>query len=112
MPMKRRFEIIPIVESEIVPDQSLELIKGGGYITTCSEGYSCETYVNGHCSLNTCQKDMFLERFNGKKIQFYPGILRKCGDCEDSAFMTTADIARFNKWLRDNGKNIQCIRTG
>ena len=56
MPMKRRFEIIPIVESEIVPDQSLELIKGGGYITTCSEGYSCETYVNGHCSLNTCLK--------------------------------------------------------
>lgn len=54
--MKRRFEIIPIVESEIVPDQSLELIKGGGYITTCSEGYSCETYVNGHCSSNTCLK--------------------------------------------------------
>ena len=56
MPMKRRFEIIPIVESEIVPDQSLELIKGGGYITTCGEGYSCEIYVNGHCSLNTCLK--------------------------------------------------------
>lgn len=47
--------------------------------------------------------EMFRERFKGKKIQFYPGILRKCGDCDDEGFMTTADIANFNKWLRDNG---------
>lgn len=49
MPMKRRFEIIPIVESEIVPDQSLELIKGGGYTTVC-ESFSCaRKYKSGTC---------------------------------------------------------------
>lgn len=54
--MKRHYEIIPIVESEIVPDQSLELIKGGGYITTCREGYGCGIHVNGNCSSHTCLK--------------------------------------------------------
>ena len=36
---KKNYEIIPIVESEIVPDMSLELIKGGGYNHLCSKGY-------------------------------------------------------------------------
>lgn len=47
--------------------------------------------------------NLFSNRFAGKKISIYPGILRKCGDCDDSGFMTTSDVVRFNKWLRDNG---------
>lgn len=35
--MTKDFSIFPIVESEIVPDQSLELIKGGGYVVVCTE---------------------------------------------------------------------------
>lgn len=30
--MAKYYSIFPIVELEIVPDQSLELIKGGGYV--------------------------------------------------------------------------------
>lgn len=46
---KKNYEIIPIVESEIVPDMSLELIKGGDYTTHC-ERFSCaKEYKSGNC---------------------------------------------------------------
>lgn len=46
---------------------------------------------------------IFHERFPKSNIQLYPGILQKCGECGDESFMTSSDIALFNKWLRDNG---------
>lgn len=52
---KKNYEIIPIVESEIVPDMSLELIKGGGYTTHCTRHECIGGYEEGKCAKrNNC----------------------------------------------------------
>lgn len=61
--MRRKFQIYPIVEAEIIPDISLELIKGGGINASCSN-FSCGSYEGCRyfsCTLNNC--GIF---FNGK----------------------------------------------
>lgn len=47
---KSKYEIFPIVENEIIPDDSLELIKGGNYTTNCIKAFECaKEYKNGQC---------------------------------------------------------------
>lgn len=63
--MNKRFQIIPIVEGEIIPDISLELIKGGGTNSECINftcgyydscvifgctGNNCPSFINGKCN--------------------------------------------------------------
>ena len=51
----KKYEIVPIVESEIVPDISLELIKGGGYNHLCSKGYRCTSVSGKDCFQFQCE---------------------------------------------------------
>lgn len=52
---KKRFEIFPIVESEILPDNTLELIKGGGNMIMCDERFGCSEVDLLHgCKVVTC----------------------------------------------------------
>lgn len=52
--MNKRFQIISIVEAEIIPDSSLELIKGGGTNGDCF-GFTCTSY--GYCKYFTCKQN-------------------------------------------------------
>ncbi len=61
--MNKRFQIIPIVEGEIIPDISLELIKGGGTNSECVN-FTCGVYDN--CFTFTCKGNTCPSFINGK----------------------------------------------
>lgn len=40
---KKDYRIFPIVDAEVLPDCTLELIKGGGYVISCDQGFGCSS---------------------------------------------------------------------
>lgn len=46
----KKYEIIPLVESELLPDDSLELIKGGVMPIYSCKDFSCDTFTSDGCT--------------------------------------------------------------
>lgn len=48
-------KLTAIREENLLPVSSLEAIKGGAVVTSCSTN-SCDTFLGGDCKKNTCGK--------------------------------------------------------
>lgn len=58
---KKDYRIFPIVEAEVLPDCTLELIKGGGYVISCDQGFGCsDVSLNNGCRVVTCNGYCFV----------------------------------------------------